>query len=101
MYIAVTLALGMRVPRHQGVEYKAKFEHGILPGHIGDHLENTDVGYQYKDKIRGQLKSVIDEPGQAAHRKDSATYKEVESALQAARRRRSRSGDQRSRPTGR
>src|SRR6185436_14292186 len=38
-YIAVTLALGCVFLVIKGVEYKSKWDHMILPGYIGDHLD--------------------------------------------------------------
>ncbi|MFL5331308.1 MAG: heme-copper oxidase subunit III [Gemmataceae bacterium] len=78
IYIAVTLALGCVFMGIKALEYKAKFEHGILPGNIGDHLESTDVGYLYKDRIRGQLRAVIDDPDHHHIAKDSETYKDAQ-----------------------
>jgi cytochrome c oxidase subunit III len=77
-YIAVTLALGCVFMGIKAVEYKAKFEHGILPGRIGDHLENTEVGYQYKEKIRMQLRQIVDTPEAVHVAKDSEVYKHCE-----------------------
>src|SRR5204863_1283325 len=54
-YIAVTLALGVVFLGIKAYEYKAKFDHGILPGLIGDHLDPTfptysdGIAYLYKD----------------------------------------------------
>jgi cytochrome c oxidase subunit 3 len=77
-YIAVTLALGCVFMGIKAVEYKAKIDHGILPGRIGDHLENTEVGYQYKDKIRLQLRKIVDTPEAVHVAKNSETYKQCE-----------------------
>src|SRR5205085_11541839 len=40
-YVAVTLALGCVFLGIKAVEYKAKWDHGILPGWIGDHLDTA------------------------------------------------------------
>ncbi len=77
---------GSPLPRHQGYEYNAKFEHHILPGHIGEVLPGTRsrptastskqkedwrfndafrreqqyhaVGMQYVDRVRGELEDI-------------------------------------------
>src|SRR5437660_11775534 len=48
-YVAVTLALGLVFLGIKAVEYKSKWDHGIMPGWVGDHLEQANVAYQYKD----------------------------------------------------
>lgn len=59
-FIGVTLALGCLFMAIKAVEYTAKFDHGILPGRMGDHLEHSDVGYWYKDTIRDQLRPIVE-----------------------------------------
>lgn len=59
-YVAVTLLLGCVFMGIKAVEYKAKIDHGILPGRIGDHLEYPEIGYQYKDKVRGELRTALE-----------------------------------------
>lgn len=54
-FVAITLALGCLFMVIKGFEYKAKFDHNILPGMIGDHLENPTLGQQYKGRVRTQL----------------------------------------------
>jgi cytochrome c oxidase subunit III len=67
MYIAVTLVLGIVFLGIKSYEYKAKFDHGILPGLIGDHLDpklptySDGVAYQYKDRIKVQLAHIIEQ----------------------------------------
>src|SRR5689334_11657926 len=66
-YIAVTLALGVVFLGIKAVEYKAKFDHGIMPGYIGDHLDpklpfySDAVAFQYKDRIKEQLKHIVEQ----------------------------------------
>src|SRR3954465_570964 len=54
-YVAVTPALGLVFLGIKAVEYKAKWDHGIMPGWIGDHLETANTGFLYKDRVRAQL----------------------------------------------
>jgi cytochrome c oxidase subunit 3 len=67
IYIAVTLALGVVFLGIKAVEYKAKFDHGIMPGYIGDHLDpklpfySDAVAFQYKDRIKEQLKHIVEQ----------------------------------------
>ncbi len=83
IYIAITLILGCVFMGIKAVEYKAKFDHGIVPGRIGDHLENTEVGYQYKDKIRLQLRQIVETPEAVHVAKDSAAYKHADELYKA------------------
>lgn len=78
LLIAATLLLGILFMGIKAFEYRAKFQHGILPGEIGDHLENADVGFPYKERIRGQLRAVVEHPDHHHIDKSSATYREVE-----------------------
>jgi cytochrome c oxidase subunit 3 len=73
-YVAITLALGAVFLVIKGFEYKSKFDHDIIPGHIGEtasppggatpdeHIrrgkEMHAVGMQYVDRVRGQLEEV-------------------------------------------
>jgi cytochrome c oxidase subunit 3 len=71
-YIGVSLALGLVFLGIKAVEYKAKIDHDILPGHIGDHLNQNPhtyadtTAYWYKDRVRAQLKHIVEDP-EAAH----------------------------------
>lgn len=64
MYIAITTALGLVFLVIKGFEYKAKFDHNILPGKMGELLPGTGtqrerqmhvVGMQYVERIRTEL----------------------------------------------
>src|SRR6266404_6606788 len=44
--IGITLALGCVFLVIKAVEYKSKFDHDIIPGHIGEHLDGP-LGQQY------------------------------------------------------
>jgi cytochrome c oxidase subunit III len=84
MYIAITLALGAVFLGIKAYEYNAKFQHDILPGHIGESLpipakgEHPDgfslsdlqavqrekdfnpTGMQYVHRVEGQLNAIKD-----------------------------------------
>jgi cytochrome c oxidase subunit 3 len=91
-YIAATLALGLVFLGIKAWEYKAKWDHSILPGYVGDHLapfytKNPDgqvvqtdqpgpntapnrnysdaVAFQYKDRVKAQLKHIVEHPEQS------------------------------------
>jgi cytochrome c oxidase subunit 3 len=57
-FVAVTLVLGCVFLIVKYTEYKSKFEHDILPGHIGEYL-GTATGQQYFERIRAQLNEKI------------------------------------------
>src|SRR4051794_23246887 len=106
-YIGITLALGVVFLGIKAYEYRAKWSHDILPGHVGDHLapflhktadgktELTDqpgaypdtvpnrnysdgVAFWYKDRIKAQLKHFVEEAEHGHVKKDSKTYAEAE-----------------------
>jgi cytochrome c oxidase subunit 3 len=78
MLVAVTLALGCVFLAIKAVEYYGKYQHDILPGHIGETLESRKVGQEekfitlqkdrllhptsidYYERVRGQLKEIVD-----------------------------------------
>jgi cytochrome c oxidase subunit 3 len=80
-FVAVTLALGIVFLGIKGYEYKAKFDHGILPGQIGDHLDpklptySDGVAYLYKDRIKTQLAHIVEHPAEVHLSPDSEAYK--------------------------
>lgn len=83
-FIAVTLVLGCVFLGIKAVEYKSKWDHLILPGYIGDHLDpaypktySDSVAYQYKDRVKGQLKALVENPEKLHLSKDSETYQEA------------------------
>ncbi len=82
-YIGVTLALGCVFLGIKAWEYKQKWDHGILPGYVGDHLDPDTRGYnmyaafQYKDRVKAQLKHVVEEPEKAHINTSSQTFQEV------------------------
>jgi cytochrome c oxidase subunit 3 len=60
-FVAVTFALGLVFLGVKAIEYKSKFDHDILPGHVGENLTDATgekygaTGQQYLDRIRVQL----------------------------------------------
>src|SRR5260370_23533208 len=50
LYVAITLALGGVFLIVKAVEYRSKFDHGILPGHVSDRYSEPE-GTQYMDKV--------------------------------------------------
>jgi cytochrome c oxidase subunit 3 len=102
--IGITLALGVLFLGIKAWEYNAKFQHGILPGRIGDHLAryyridehhkivgaehagsdtwvNPDysdgVAFQYKDRVKAQLAHMVEHPEEAHLSVDSEAYRDV------------------------
>jgi cytochrome c oxidase subunit 3 len=85
-YIALTLALGAVFLLIKAYEYNAKFQHDILPGHIGESLpiptkgdpdkgftlrelqaierekDFNPTGMQYFNRVKGQLATIADDP---------------------------------------
>jgi cytochrome c oxidase subunit 3 len=73
LYIAATLALGAVFLVVKAYEYKAKFDHDILPGHIGESVNadgvtlererlNQPTGMQYVHRVSDQLQAIHDDP---------------------------------------
>jgi cytochrome c oxidase subunit 3 len=56
-YVGMTLALGTVFLVIKGFEYNAKFQHGILPGHVFDRLDGKR-GIEYIQTLKGQLKEI-------------------------------------------
>jgi cytochrome c oxidase subunit III len=61
LFVGITLALGALFLVVKAYEYNAKFEHDILPGHIGDNLDGPQAQW-YKDRVRGQLVELTQHP---------------------------------------
>jgi cytochrome c oxidase subunit 3 len=65
--VAATLALGLVFLGIKAVEYKAKWDHHILPGQVGERLDSP-AGQEYLERVRGQLsdhiKSLVSDPAQ-------------------------------------
>jgi cytochrome c oxidase subunit 3 len=71
-YILATLALGAIFLGIKAYEYNSKFQHDILPGHVGEVLPGMNaerardfnpVGMQYFNKVRDQLDAIITQHG--------------------------------------
>jgi len=54
MYLGLTLALGTLFLVVKGFEYKAKFDHHILPGKIAEKLDGP-AGYKFVRKVEAEL----------------------------------------------
>ncbi len=63
-YIGVTLALGLVFLGIKATEYRSKFQHGIIPGHVFDTVEGQR-GVQYMETVKAELKDIVDHPGEA------------------------------------
>jgi cytochrome c oxidase subunit III len=79
-YIAASLALGAVFLGIKAVEYTSKVNHDILPGHVGDHLDpasrnySDSIAFWYKDRVRAQLKKIVEDPESAHVNKSSPAY---------------------------
>ncbi len=60
-FIGASLLLGLVFLGIKAIEYKAKWDHSILPGQIGDHLEGP-TGQWYVDRVRAQLTDITTHP---------------------------------------
>ena len=65
LYIAVTLALGGVFLVVKAIEYKSKFDHGILPGRVYEKLDGPH-GARYVRHVEEQLKEIVDGAGHAS-----------------------------------
>jgi cytochrome c oxidase subunit 3 len=72
--VGITLALGAVFLAIKAVEYKAKYDHDILPGHVGDNLDGPQAQW-YKDRIRGQLTEITQHPEHHGLAADSPAVK--------------------------
>src|SRR5262249_41740811 len=57
-YVGATLVLGCLFLVVKYTEYRSKWEHDILPSHVGEHLADA-TGQKYFEKIRDQLRERI------------------------------------------
>jgi cytochrome c oxidase subunit 3 len=62
VFIAITFALGCVFMGIKAVEYHRKWQHDILPGHIGEHLDNPATGQAYAERIRRQIQNIEKNP---------------------------------------
>jgi cytochrome c oxidase subunit 3 len=80
MFVGATLALGLVFLGIKAVEYKAKYDHDILPGHVGERLEGP-TGQLYFERVRDQLRHVVDHPEQSGLSAGSKTVQESQRLL--------------------
>src|SRR5260370_1023619 len=71
--VGATLALGSVFLIIKAVEYRSKFNHDIIPGHIGERLDDPALGQQYVKRVKQQLEQIKENPGHAGLAADSAT----------------------------
>jgi len=64
LFLAVTLALGGVFLGIKAVEYKAKWDHHILPGQVGEKLDSP-AGQIYLEKVAAQLREYLKNKGHA------------------------------------
>src|SRR5579872_1657516 len=94
IYIGVSLALGCVFLIIKGFEYKSKWDHDILPGHIGEVLpgpglthekekEYHNIGMQYVTRVRGQLTAITKDVTPENLDKQPAHVKECHELLTA------------------
>src|SRR5436190_781259 len=79
-FIGVTLALGAVFLVVKAYEYKAKFDHQILPGYVFDRLDGTR-GPEYLGRIQEELKVVLDKNEAAG---DESECRELLAAMTGA-----------------
>jgi cytochrome c oxidase subunit 3 len=80
MYLGLTLLLGCVFLGVKAIEYKSKFDHGILPGRVYEKLDTTynpEVAYGYIAKVKEQLKNIVD----GKHHVDSKAMDAVKQLL--------------------
>jgi cytochrome c oxidase subunit 3 len=56
-YVAITLALGAVFLVIKGIEYRSKYDHGVLPGRVFDRLDGAR-GSEYLATVRKQLEHI-------------------------------------------
>ncbi len=70
-YVAVTFAMGVVFLGIKAYEYTAKFDHGIMPGRIGDNLDpdphsrkpyDPNYALAYKQEVKVRLEKIVAEP---------------------------------------
>jgi cytochrome c oxidase subunit III len=66
-FVALTLALGAVFLGIKAIEYRSKWDHDILPGHVFDVIQGKDDyrGVQYVERIRKELDETLKEPNLA------------------------------------
>jgi cytochrome c oxidase subunit 3 len=61
-YIALALALGCVFLGVKTVEYKMKFDHGVLPGRVPEKLEGQE-GLRFVTQVREELEGIVENTG--------------------------------------
>jgi len=88
-YVGATLALGAVFLIIKAFEYTSKFQHDILPGHIGELLPNMSPqrkaafhanAQQYAQRIQGQLEAIEQNPGKLSQ-ETLKSCKELQEAM--------------------
>jgi cytochrome c oxidase subunit 3 len=59
LYVCCTFALGLVFLLIKAYEYNSKYQHLILPGYIGERLDNDALGEQYKQRVTAQLDEAL------------------------------------------
>lgn len=102
--IGITLALGFVFIAIKAIEYKSKFDHGILPGHVTEKLPGQlakeyqkyahlltynpnnqllPTGQHFIEEVKHHLKDIKEHPEQHGVQKDSEAYNSARSLLEA------------------
>jgi cytochrome c oxidase subunit 3 len=63
-FVGLTLALGAVFLVIKGIEYRSKWDHDILPGHVFDRIDGQR-GIEYVNRVRKDLDETLKEPGLA------------------------------------
>ncbi len=80
-YIAATLALGLLFLGVKAYEYKAKFDHEILPGRIYENLDK-ETGYRYFiPHVKRQLEHIVGTVNAAGRETAEKLHKDYEGGL--------------------
>ena len=85
-YIGITLALGCVFLGIKAMEYKAKFDHGIIPGQVFEKLDGP-MGVKYLRHVDTQLHHILENPVNAGAEISSASaqaWKEYRDSVEKA-----------------
>src|SRR5262245_6388134 len=85
-WVGATLLLGCVFLGIKYVEYTHKFQFGIIPGQIGDHLQDPVPGQLYKERVRAELQALVANPAHTDTRAgplsaDSKAFQEIQDLL--------------------
>jgi cytochrome c oxidase subunit 3 len=86
LYIGISLLLGCVFLGVKAVEYKMKFDHGVLPGRVPEKLEGQE-GLRFVDHVRRDLDTIVKDTGfSAGLRKEAGELmKQIDSGSLSAR----------------